>query len=728
MECGRSAPKLLDFPPSPTAQFRRWSAANEARLPPFRSMKEIFQRLGLTMASTALTPAPSDPPKGVTIAPGVVIFPSWNAVKAKYAFTCDLCGLVVDAGVRGHSTRFFGHRGLVPCQERQAEQALAVVAVQRLRPDELPLHTTRQCPGAAVYWSSGSVWSTYPFQYHARDEAKWSPVGFDSASNAIFIRSPSCFRFLSATEDSCAACRAVVGSAPFLDFLARASNALPNTPYVYLSHTQVAEVARQHATDKIVLRSKLDAAIQSQRRWKNRTTEHQRILVYIAANDIAKLRWIVSATLNRGSNPTRLMSQLIRGAHDAYQPHGFSKKQLVASYLGHAIGKPKLMHSLGRAYGLVSKRTVDRNLPIPRLLASITCPTAADIEINIEVFLDPEVFLLPVSLNLQDPQDLPGHVLMFDGIALEQRARYCTLRDQVLGLSRETASNAGTSASTIGDIDSIRTALQEGRVRFGSEATVVAAATYTDTVNYSPVPLVVSPSDKTEKGPELQAWISLVLDCWKQHRYTKIRGPVWSLASDGDAAFRYAKHRLCTVRALTSRDATWTALSPLRGFNRYTSADGLTTATCDPKHIIKRFATLLRNPHGIMIGDVLIQPRDILFHLTTLKDLDRDAAVRLLDPADKQNVPKAVALMQRLFELQTAPLRPGTHLSPVDLRTRSSIVCFGQVLEFFVRAFITPALSLSEQLVSLSAFAHAITIFQLRHGSACFTGALYADM
>ncbi|KZV91297.1 hypothetical protein EXIGLDRAFT_693781 [Exidia glandulosa HHB12029] len=595
---------------------------------------------------------PATPPKGVVVG-DLTIYPKWSTEKLAYQLQCDLCGLLVDAGQSGHGGRLFGHRGKTGCQQRQAEQALSVVSVPHLHPGELPPRPTGLCPGAPVQWLPGSIWDTFPFQYHGRDSMRWQPSGFDATQNTVFIRSGSCQRVLSGAQSACTACWQVINSAPFHSMMERAANALPSTPYKYLSHSQVADVARQRSDEKKVLRSKYENMIQSQRRWKNRATEYERIVIYISTNDIPRIRWIFSATLKRGSNPERLMSQLIRGAHDAYSPHGFSQQQLVASYLGHAIGGPKLMFALGQVYGVVSKDTVNRRLRIPRLLACITIPTAGDIALNIEAFLRPDIFPVPVSLSSRDPSALPGHVLMFDGIALEPRARYCTLRDKVLGLSRETSGNVDPSASTMDAIDAIRAALQDGRVRFGSEATVVAVATYTDTLNYSPVPLVVSPSDKTEKGPALQEWIARIVECWKQHKYTHVRGPIWSLASDGDAAYRFAKHWFCTVRMLSSRDALWTSLSPLRGLNLQTSADGLTTSTCDPKHIIKRtssstaipesdcskigFATLLRNPHGIMIFDGLVLPRDILFHLTTL-DMDQQAAVRLLDPADKQKV------------------------------------------------------------------------------------------
>jgi hypothetical protein len=45
------------------------------------------------------------------------------------------------------------------------------------------------------------------------------------------------------------------------------------------------------------------------------------------------------------------------------------------------------------------------------------------------------------------------------------------------------------------------------KVCFGSDATVVAIAQYADDKYYSPIPVVASPSDKTEKADNLAKWM-----------------------------------------------------------------------------------------------------------------------------------------------------------------------------------------------------------------------------
>ena len=165
-------------------------------------------------------------------------------------------------------------------------------------------------------------------------------------------------------------------------------------------------------------------------------------------------------------------------------------------------------------------------------------------------------------------------------------------------------------------------------------------------------------------------------------------------------------------------------LSSLVGFNCFTSPDGV-VGTCDPKHIMKRFATLMRNTQGIMIFDDNLLPVNIVTHLSIFGGMSRAKARQLLDPSDKQNVPKAVSLVQTLEQLSHRP-SPEIEL-PTDAHHRRSINFLSRMLGYFVLPFTTPSMDLSTQIRYLSIYAHLAASMYLKHGTACLTGALYAD-
>ncbi|KAJ7936626.1 hypothetical protein B0H13DRAFT_1589535, partial [Mycena leptocephala] len=106
-----------------------------------------------------------------------------------------------------------------------------------------------------------------------------------------------------------------------------------------------------------------------------------------------------------------------------------------------------------------------------------------------------------------------------------------------------------------------------------------------------------------------------------------------------------------------------------------------------------------------------------------LENTTREKALGLLDPADKQNVPKAITLVQELSNLRLLP----SPLNPTEAQNRKTINFFSETLDFFVLPFITVQMSLSEQVESLATYAHLIAALYLKHGTACLTTALYAD-
>ena len=165
-----------------------------------------------------------------------------------------------------------------------------------------------------------------------------------------------------------------------------------------------------------------------------------------------------------------------------------------------------------------------------------------------------------------------------------------------MGLCREHVNNVNTEVTDLESIEKIRTAIfnesdNDKKVCFGGDATVVAIAPYARKDHYSPVPIVLSPSDKTEKGDQLARWIrKSVLDPFAQHPFGQnLIGSIWSLASDGDSTFRRARQIICMQKPLDPLSDLGKKLCGISGLNVYTSIEGI-TGSCDPKHIFKRMS------------------------------------------------------------------------------------------------------------------------------------------
>jgi len=86
-----------------------------------------------------------------------------------------------------------------------------------------------------------------------------------------------------------------------------------------------------------------------------------------------------------------------------------------------------------------------------------------------------------------------------------------------------------------------------------------------------------------------------------------------------------------------------------------------------------------------MVNDVNIRPSDIVEQLALLPEMTFEKACQLLDPSDKQNVPKAVTLLQSLLQIKHLPTSP----DPTINWRRNAISFVAEIFGYFLRPFIT---------------------------------------
>ncbi|KAJ3539797.1 hypothetical protein NMY22_g4564 [Coprinellus aureogranulatus] len=595
------------------------------------------------------------------------------------------------------------------------------------------------CPGVSIEWTAGSILATYPFQLHTFHQVRWEPIAFNHEQNRIILRSEKCKRVPRDSErNPCDTCAVMRSGAALHKAMERAKNAPKGTPYEYLSAQQMRKLLGDFGRTMRTLRTKVHNLEKKVAGAQKKLDDYGRIMMLLSKGDVPGLRRILAASLKRGASPlviVNLLERALKGFHRARG--GFSPRDLDISFLAKALGGPKLLYALQKACGLASETTLRREKKVPAFTPSARGirtgnpgpddrrPTVNDVNANINAYCDPEVNPQTTTIAAKRP----GVCFMWDGAALETRCTYHYATDEAIGFCREHKGRINTLVDSVEAVEAMRKALldpesPQKKVCFATEATVVAWGSYHPT-HYNCVPIVASPSCKTETGEELREWFrDVVIKTWKANPLgAATHGEIWSMASDSDAVYRYAKYLECLRDGVEFNTASGygTGLKDLEGLNLFTSKDGI-LGTCDPKHIFKRFATLLRNASGFMVGQTNIKAVDILKHLTGHDGLSEEAVRELLNPADKQNVPKAVALLQRLNQLKEDPT-----LDPSDQHRRKTIVFLGKFFYLFVEPFINVKMSLSEQVESLSTFAHVATALYIQHQSANLTGALYAD-
>ena len=482
-------------------------------------------------------------------------------------------------------------------------------------------------------------------------------------------------------------------------------------------------------------------------RQNNKINDHQRLTMLLSTHDVKRVRQLLAVALRRGSSPRYLMGRLERAISGLYNARGlggkFSQRELHIALLAKAHGGPRLLYALNKSHGLPSPSTVNESFDVPCLLPCIKMPCAQDVHVNADSLLSPHI--KPAAPSYPSSNKQAGVEWMVDDVSTDEKGRYIPKYNAIGGICRQhVAKTKVTDIQEVTDVKSVAESVNTGKCHFGKDATVAAIAPYGRTDYYGATPLIASPTCKNEDGISLSIWLRACMRGYNTHKYGRARqGPIWALASDGEASFRKAKFELCMTHQIPRDSELGLHLYQMSGMNVQCGEDGI-ISTCDPKHVFKRmlivhcirrrnthcpmlqgFATLLRNPKGIMVLDTNIQSHDVFEHLQALPSMTADTARHLLDPADKQNVPKAVHLMQSLLKLNSKDARVPS--SPSQLHRRQTLIFIARTFGHFLLPFITVTLSLSKQLRSLSTYAHLAAAMWIRHGTSFMTGALYAD-
>lgn len=328
-----------------------------------------------------------------------------------------------------------------------------------------------------------------------------------------------------------------------------------------------------------------DAALRKVSRFTRRIDDYERLIYHIAVADYKNASRVLQVAMKNGSSPGAIISKLQLAIEGQYTPHPMTDEfALDLGLLVKAIGGPKLLFALNRSLSLPSYRTIGRHRKVPQLLPSILAPSLADVTKNISVFFSHEE--RPVST-------LAGHTLLIDGVALEEKCRYLRSSDSVIGLCREHAGELDLHVQSMQSILSIDEAVhaEVPRAHYSSEATVAALAPFRSS-NYSAIPLVLSGSCKAETGMDMAKWVMNAIHAWNNHPDgAAARGPLWSIATDGEATMRLCRFTLCMSHELSASTLLHSLLQNLSGLNLFTGMGDI-TMTCDPKHVIKRASAL----------------------------------------------------------------------------------------------------------------------------------------
>jgi hypothetical protein len=126
----------------------------------------------------------------------------------------------------------------------------------------------------------------------------------------------------------------------------------------------------------------------------------------------------------------------------------------------------------------------------------------------------------------------------------------------------------------------------------------------------------------------------------------------------------------------------------------------------------------------MVIHDIAINRFILEEYLTLLPNQTRESIRKLLNPADPQDVPRAVELIRAVADLRSLDI---SKFNPSQMKTVSALQLIGALFHSMIEPFVNPNMSLTQQFQHLSAYAHMALVLYRCNSSSFMSNQLYAD-
>ncbi|KAG2139089.1 uncharacterized protein EDB93DRAFT_1298960, partial [Suillus bovinus] len=398
----------------------------------------------------------------------------------------------------------------------------------------------------------------------------------------------------------------------------------------------------------------------------------------------------------------------------AYTPRGYGADDLDIATLVFRLGGRQLLFALNQSLGLPSLRTLHTKSTFTSIVPTIGPIQDGQFDQNIQnIVIHTRAHSSLASLR--------GISLMIGEIALEEMAVHFGKYNKVGGLCLKHSHTIEPVLRTYESAVNIAQKIHNGELHLGKELTVIGASCFGEDEIY---PILAAPTCKTEDATDMEHILSYAIGSWNRTGTSTLVGPIWSLATDGDATRCAAGHKLFVKFPLPPESPLYGTLINLQGLNLFTG-EGKITLDFDFKHIFKRLCTLIRAPGGIVINNGRVINSMMLAHYLA-------AVTKLLHPDDPQDDPRAIELMLAIIGFSQSQHHVLNDSFSLEVNTRADLISIS-LLSTLLESILTPfinvslSLSLSEQFQYLSRYAHLAYAFFHAHQRSFMSYPLYYD-
>ncbi|KAG6819936.1 hypothetical protein H0H93_007260 [Arthromyces matolae] len=564
--------------------------------------------------------------------------------------------------------------------------------------DPLPLEPQkRPCPGfKLVDPNGGSPYASYPFLVHTKHPLPWN---VHITGQNLILYSLSCSGFSRSNPGPdlrpCSYCAHLTNHDVIMGIRHRnLDGAHENTPFAYLtpSHMLASLQRKTKENNRLKLRA-LKLSIKISRRNKH-LDAWKRLAISIGTEDIPRIRSLMAIEHKRGRSVFSMLEKIDRAAQRAYRPLGYQRADFERAFLILKLGGRSAARIAQYSLGTPSIDATKRHIVTVPLKSSPAVPTMSELKENLAL-------CYPPAKNTSDGVIL-GMTIQVDEIKLQERLRWDSRSNMILGVCREHGHHCVLDFRTIAQAEDIQDMLIKKKVHLATEATVIAASILSsNSTEYSARPFVISGSCKRESVEAQTTLLQTSITALTASQMDSNRR-LYCVASDGDSRRRRALISIALCRELPATSKIYPLLAPLRLFNFFCGDDDL-TSDFDTKHVLKRFRNTLLRMRGFLLDGTAISVSVLKAHL--LKDGHDSVAIdALLKPNDKQDVVLMIKLLYAISRL------PECHAddSPATHSTRRVLRLLGRLYFQLLQPYLNTTLSLNEQLSHLSAAAHLI--------------------
>ncbi|TFK58748.1 hypothetical protein BDN72DRAFT_950059 [Pluteus cervinus] len=563
----------------------------------------------------------------------------------------------------------------------------AVISVSMPLCDDPP----RLCLGVVVKLPPGtSPHSAYPFALH---EQLGDPWDYSVCNGIMSLRSRACTpsQLIPGTH-WCRSCQQLEEGQHMEKIVNRMVIGVhENAPLAYHGVGTLIKIIRQKNNRLNVFRMrKLNDARKLVR--TARTLEvHRQWIMAVGSGKVERVDRLVRSGLNAKKGIRALLRSYDDAAQKVYRPRNYTEADKLRGLLLWRLGGARVAEIAYRALDLPSISTLRRNTLIPRLQTSPYTPTLAEIEANVGSCFE------HLWAQIKDKR-VVHQVIMIDELKVEERPRWCDKTNMIVGVCREHADSASLEFVSNHEPEQLLDKIEAGTVHLATEATVAAIGLLTNNAKlYTAWPIVISGTCRRENAVTHAGLLQTILQGSKA---TKIR--TVSIASDGESKRGQALVLETFKQPLSSASPIYSLLSLLPLMNLEVGKDDI-TADKDYRHIFKCSRNLLLRKRGIKIHGSHIMPISIIQHLRANNVKDKRLH-NLTNPSDKQDVKLAYDLLSAIWSLPLAP----ESSPPLYTKARNGLRTLGKLFYHLLLPYICIDLSLSEQLVHLSAAAHLL--------------------